>query len=213
MRVAISEKQVRKGKHSGLKRVISIFLCIITVLLMLAFAPILLSGAKPCVYENTMLGLTEEQVTAEWSWVKRDDITDTMAMETRVYQLWQREGEEMVAVFRKGKLCDYLIRDRKTDALRGSVAAEHRALSIWLRLRFGIPVDDAHYYDVGSGDTIDSWLTSDGKVIVWFDSAESWVHDAFTMKNADEYRMLTGLNTFIHLPYILIMTLFYRLGR
>lgn len=190
-----------------LKRVIGILLCIAAVLLLLAFAPILLSGARPCVYDDTMLGMTEEQIAAEWSRVRRDDITDTVAVETHVYGLWQREGEEMVAVFRQGRLCDYLIRDRKTNALRGSGSAEHSALSVWLRLRSG-----AHHYDVGSGDTIDSWLTGDGKVVVWSDPAESWVHDAFTMKNADEYSTLTGLNALIHLPCTLFMMLHSRYG-
>ena len=74
-------------------------------------------------------------------------------------------------------------------------------------------MEDAHDYDVGSGDTIDSWLTGDGKVVVWFDSSESWVRDAFTMKKADEFSVLTGLNTFIHLPYILFRMLQSRSGR
>ncbi len=205
--MTIAEKQMGSGKHSGLKRVIGILLCVTAVLLLLAFAPILLSGVQPCAYEDAMLGMTEEQIAAEWRRAKRDDVTDTVAMETHVYQLWQREDEEMAAVFRRGRLCDDLIRDRKTNALRGSIAAEHSALSVWLRLRFCIPVDDAHHYDVGSGGTIDSWLTGDGRVVVWSDPADSWVHDAFTMKNADEYSALTGLNALIHLPYTLFMML------
>ena len=207
------DKRTGKGKHLRLKRVTGFLLCILTLLLILAFAPILLSGARLSVYENTMLGFTKEQVAAAWSRVWRDDVTDTVASETAVYQLWQRENEEMVAVFRQGKLCDYLIRDRKTNALRGSAATGHSALSVWLRRRFCIPVEDAHDYDVGSGDTIDSWLTGDGKVVVWFDSSESWVRDAFTMKKADEFSVLTGLNTFIHLPYILFRMLQSRSGR
>ena len=167
----------------------------------LGLLPILLAGSQPCVFEEVLLGSSEEEIADSWERVYRSNDT-SIAIENHVYQLWQRNDEQMVAVFEHGKLCDYLIRNMTGDSLRGSVESEFKALPTWLHLSFGLKPDNPHYYDVGSGRTIDSWLTSDGKVVVWYDSSESWVHDAFSMDNAPEFVPVTSLNTLIHLPYL-----------
>ena len=117
----------------------------------------------------------------------------------------------MVAVFEHGRLCDYLIRTLTDSTLRGSVEAEYKALPTWLRLRFGMKPDSPHAYDVGSGREIESWLTSDGKVVVWIDTSEIVVHDVFVMEDAAEFVPLVLLNTLVHLPYTLFMAARYTL--
>ncbi|MBR4768715.1 MAG: hypothetical protein IK088_07045 [Lachnospiraceae bacterium] len=173
---------------------------------MAVFLPILFSAAGPCVYDDTLLGLSREEVASEWDPVYRQD-DDSIAIESHVYGLWQRENEQMAAVFQNGKLCDYMIRYQRNDTLRGSVSSGYGTLPLWFRLRFGMGNTGEHHYDVGSGTTIDSWLTNDGKIIVWWDSAETWVRDAFTLKNSSEFILLTGLNYFINLPYTLFIFL------
>ena len=176
------------------------------IIIMAVFFPILFSAAGPCVYDDTLLGLSKEEVASEWDPVYRQD-DDSIAIESYVYGLWQRENEQMVAVFQNGKLCDYMIRDQRNGTLRGSVSSGYGTLPLWFRLRFGMGNTGEHHYDVGSGTTIDSWLTNDGKIIVWWDSAETWVHDALTLKNSSEFILLTGLNYFINLPYTLFIFL------
>ena len=176
------------------------------IIIMAVFFPILFSAAGPCVYDDILLGLSKEEVASEWDPVYRQD-DDSIAIESYVYGLWQRENEQMVAVFQNGKLCDYMIRDQRNGTLRGSVSSGYGTLPLWFRLRFGMGNTGEHHYDVGSGTTIDSWLTNDGKIIVWWDSAETWVHDALTLKNSSEFILLTGLNYFINLPYTLFMFL------
>ena len=184
-------------------------LIVLAILLLITFLPILISGAKPCTYDNSLLGASEADIAAEWTHLYQREDNDTVAMETRVYELWQRENDQLVAVFEHEQVCDYLIRDQATGVLRGSLTTEYKTLPTLLKLRFG-GRPDAHYYDVGSGGVIDSWLTCDGKVIVWFDSSEIMVHDAFTLKNAAEYQPLIALNWLVHLPYTLVMLLYYR---
>ena len=196
------------GKPRRWTRILVI--CLVVLLLVL-FLPPLLSGTRTCVYDDALLGASREEIEAGWTRVRVSG-EDTIAIETVVYQVWQRGDERMVAVFEEGRVCDYLVCDQRTGALRGSLTGPYRALPILLGLRFGIR-PDAHYYDVGSGGYIDSWLTCDGKVIVWFDSAEVMVHDAFTLKNAPEYMPMLVFNVLVHLPYTLAMMLWYRVLR
>ncbi len=191
------------------KRRLLVLLLTLVIILSLLFLPILFSGSIPCEYDDLLLGLSREEIEAEWTWVKLPG-DNTIALETHVYQVWQRENEQMVTVFEYGKVCDYLIRDQHTGATRGSLTGEYKALPLLWGLRFGIR-PDAHYHDVGSGATIDSWLTCDGKVIVWFDTSEVMVHDAFTLNNAPEYAPMLTFNWLIHLPYTLVMMLYYRI--
>ena len=202
-------KKSIKPKHR-----LRILLIVLVFLLLLAFLPILIAGETPCAYDDSLLGASEADIAAEWTRVYQQEDNDTIAVETQVYKLWQKENEQLVTVFGydgewKGRVCDYLIRDQATGELRGSLAADCKTLPTLLKLRFGIQ-PDSHYYDVGSGEVIDSWLTCDGKIIVWFDSSEIMVHDAFTLKNAAEYQPLIALNWLVHLPYTLMMLLYYR---
>ena len=192
-------------RHAKLKRFLIILFCAAAGLSLLVLMPILLSNAQPCVYDDMLLGTSRETVSASWTRVWQREHDSSIAVESVVYELWEQNDEQMAAVFQNGNLCDYLIRSRTDGSLRGSVEAEYKALPTWLRLRFGLKQNNTHGYDVGSGGSIDSWLTSDGKVVVWFDTAESWVHDAFSMENAAEYTLLLSLNTLIHLPYTLLM--------
>ncbi len=200
-----------KKKRSGLKRFLTVLFCVFAVLALIAFLPILLSQGKPCAYDDALLGTSQETIAASWTRVYHRENDKSIALESSRYGLWQRDDEQMVAVFEDGKVCDYLIRSRTDGSLRGSVEAGFSALSTWLQLRFGMKPANTHDYDVGSGDSIDSWLTSDGKVVVWFDSSETMVLDAFTMDHAAGFVPLTLLNTLVHLPYILWMLARYRL--
>ena len=197
-------KKSIKPKHR-----LRILLIVLVFLLLITFLPILIAEAKPCVYDDSLLGASEADIAAEWIRVYQREDNDTIAMETQVYELWQKENEQLVAVFEHGQVCDYLIRNQAAGDLRGSLTADCKTLPTLLKLRFGIR-PNAHDYDVGSGGMIDSWLTCDGKVIVWFDSSEIMVHDAFSLKNAAEYQPLIALNRLVHLPYTLVMLLYYR---
>ncbi len=204
-------KKNQKGQPctNRAKRIIITILCVFVFLVLLAFLPILLSGSQTCIYEDALLGSQREEIAATWTRVYHRENDRSMAMENQVYELWERENEQMVAVYKQERVCDYLILDQTTGSLRGSVSQENKALTTWLGLRFGKRPNDRHYYDVGSGGVIDSWLTSEGKVVVWWDSAESMVHNAFTMENSHEFSLLLLLNYIVHLPYTLAMMIYY----
>ncbi len=202
----VMEQKAGSRKHTAVARILFGVIGVFVAVVLIALLPILFSGSKPCVYDDALLGLDAEKALAGWSPVRRND-TDDIAIEHLVYELWERGDEQMVAVFQHGVLCDYMIRNLETGTLRGSVSSEYGTLSTWLRMRFGTRNTDEHYYDVGSGTVIDSWLTNDGRIVVWWDSAETMVHDAFTLKNVAEYSFLTGLNYILNLPYSFVMFL------
>ncbi len=199
-------------RHSKLKRFLVVLLCVFAALILIAFLPALVWQKNACVYDDSLLGLSQETIASSWVRIYHRENDSSIGFESTCYQLWQRNDEQMVAVFRNGELCDYLILNLKDGSLHGSVEAGFKALPTLLQLRFGVKPGNTHHYDVGSGASIDSWLTSDGRVVVWSDSFEIMVHDVFTMANADEFVLLVALNTLVHLPYILSMVTWHSLS-
>ena len=82
----------KNGKQKKTKHRLLIAAGAFGIIIMAVFLPILFSAAGPCVYDDTLLGLSREEVASEWDPVYRQD-DDSIAIERHVYGLWQRENE------------------------------------------------------------------------------------------------------------------------